>query len=126
MPPIHVDPYTAHMRERFEKYFKGKLIAVYVGATQVSLTPEGFAETFVGYLHEVDFFDIVLRHFGDGPDRFTMIPINTIKAVSEVGSVKASIQQTREEEEKRAAAIQAIQERKVKGSSELDPKPSKE
>lgn len=119
------DPYTDHMRGRLSRYFNGKLVAVYVDAVQVSLTPEGFAETFVGYVHEVDLFDIVIRHIEDeGPDRFSMIPINAIKTVSEVGSVKAAVEQVRNEKAKQEAAIKAIQERQGKGKGPGEPGPT--
>jgi hypothetical protein len=116
------DPYTDHMRGRLEKYFKGKLIAVYVGVVQISLTPEGFAETFVGYLHEVDLFDIVIRHFDDvGPDRFSLIPISAIKTVSEVGSVKVAVEQARNEKAMRDAATKSIRDRQNKEKGPVEP-----
>ena len=117
------DPYTNHMRERLERYFKGKLIAVYVDVVQVSLTPEGFAEAFVGYLHEVDLFDIVIRHIEEKGDRFSMIPINAIKTVTEVGSMKAAIEQAKDEEAKKAAATQALEERQKKEQGPSSPGP---
>jgi len=123
---LQVDPYTERLRVRLNQYFKGKLIAVYVDVVQIPLTPEGFAETFVGYLHEVDVFDIVIRHIEEkGADRFSMIPISAIKTVSEVGSVEAAIEQVRSDQAKKEAAMKAIQERqgKEKGPGEPGPTP---
>lgn len=103
---LEIDAYTAHMQQRYDKYFKGKLVSIYVDAVQIPLSGEGFAETFVGYVHEIDVFDIVIRNISedpDEPDRFTMIPISAIKTISEIGSIKKARENHLAEEAKREA-----------------------
>lgn len=113
---IPLDPYTEHMRARLDKYFKGKLVCVYVSSVQIPMSSEGFAETFVGYVHEVDIFDLVIRNISENqeePDRFTLIPITGIKAVSEVGSISKAIEAHRSDEAKRQAIQKSLDQKKI-------------
>jgi hypothetical protein len=72
------------VRERIKRYFEGHLVVIYTVATQVTPTNVGFADSFVGFVHEVAEFDIVLRHIGsDDKHRFSLIPLSVIVNISQ-------------------------------------------